>query len=184
MSSRSTWRGLWLIVPAAVLLVGALGAIWYGLSDVLYSFGILRTTFIWAEYRHMTFGGQGNEFGYFSTPGDGERTTFAPIYIKFTPDKTLFIPLITKKDIASIASKTEESLSIEGEPRTHYYVGKSGVVTFSNELLLNVSFDDRDAFEISKSRNGEFVRLPIRRQAMIKMFGTPSKYRESYLKLI
>jgi hypothetical protein len=159
-------------------------AFWLGVNDVLYSLGLFRTTYIHAEYPSIRFSGEGDEFSLLYTGGRDPGYRVAPFYIRFNSEKTFFAPTISRKDIARIASKKEESEMMDGRPITHFYLGASGDVAFSDEHLLYVTFDDRDAFEISRSRDDGFQRLPIRRKTMIQMFGRPKSYRYSHPKAI
>jgi hypothetical protein len=157
-----------------VLAVAPIACIAFGCSPVSVT----------AEYADIEFSGtNGSLFTTFST-GDYHRSGFpvAKIYLTIGSAKPVFLPDLKVEDARQQFGEPEISQNIDGLEIQYYSIGEHSRIVFrEGQVACCYAYaDDKVAYSIAKTADGPFLKLPIKKRELTRVFGTPKGYTSSY----
>lgn len=176
----SPWLRRSLIGGGVFLALGVLAIIGFYAVSAVVLLGLVRPSVDHAEYDNMTFSGHGAEFDLFTVVADSADASVPQVYVKGVTSKVWYLPELTEADVASAAHYQESGKDEDGVVKNYYHFGKTARCAFANGRLLMFSVYREDGYEFALRSNREFVKLPIDKRTMVRVFGPPKRYRESY----
>ena len=101
------------------------------------------------------------------------------LYLRFSsqPNKTYFLPSITKAEGASLAVSQETSEGLDGAIIQRYHLGGRNLLKFENNRLAIFRLSGKGV-SVSPSKDGPFIELPTKLRNVIKAFGEPLEYQK------
>lgn len=151
---------------------------------------------VFAHYSTFSLSGDGKHFNMLWVGGESNDFEVDDIYIRLHDGKTHNLRLLTednaKEWIAREPNPTVRELTVgegkrAGMDATFYEFSGNNLLIFHQGKLIDGCLSNMPAspftdLEVSLSPEGEFVKLPLAKEEMVRLFGKPKSIEETRLK--